>query len=277
VPDGYQLVFTVEEGDLNRLLEQFESTRPSGGNLAKLSSVVEIARVLQTSLLPPHLPEIPGATLAAAYHPAWDGLQVGGDFYDVFTTGEGQWYLVIGDVCGKGAEAAAVTALARYTLRTAAAHRRSPAAILRWVGDAMLQGDAANGRVCTIACAHLDLTRGARLTVACGGHPLPVLRRASGEVELFGAPGTLLGLLPDVELQERTTDLHSGDAFVLYTDGLTEARAPFGMWTEDDLVAAVRAAPVDGVGGLVNSLVASALGERAAPRDDLAMLALKLD
>ena len=75
----------------------------------------------------------PGAELAAAYHPAWDGLEVGGDFYDVFTTGEGQWYLVIGDVCGKGAEAAAVTALARYTLRSAAARRRSPAAILRWV------------------------------------------------------------------------------------------------------------------------------------------------
>ena len=110
---------------------------------------------------------------------------------------------MIGDVCGKGAEAAAVTALARYTLRSAAARRRSPAAILRWVGDAMLQSDAAGGRFCTIACAHLDLARGARLTVACGGHPLPVLRRASGEVELFGAPGTLLGLLPDLELQER--------------------------------------------------------------------------
>ena len=119
----------------------------------------EIARALQTSLLPPHLPDIPGASLAAAYHPARQGLEVGGDFYDVFSTAEGQWYLVIGDVCGKGAEAAAVTALARYTLRTAAARRRSPAAILRWVGDAMLHQDAAGGRFCTIACAHLDLTR----------------------------------------------------------------------------------------------------------------------
>ena len=125
-------------------------------------AAAEIARALQTSLLPPHLPEIPGAALAAAYHPAWQGLEVGGDFYDVFTTGEGQWYLVIGDVCGKGAEAAAVTALARYTLRTAAARRRSPAAILRWVGDAMLHQDAAGGRFCTIACAHLDFSRARR-------------------------------------------------------------------------------------------------------------------
>jgi hypothetical protein len=246
-------------------------------NARLYETAAEIARALQTSLLPPHLPDIADASLAAAYHPAWQGLEVGGDFYDVFSTGEGQWYLVIGDVCGKGAEAAAVTALARYTLRTAAAHRHSPAAILRWVSDAMLQGNAADGRFCTIACAHLDLSRGARLTVACGGHPLPVLRRASGEVELFGAPGTLLGLLPEPELQERTTELRSGDALVLYTDGLTEARAPFDIWTEGDLVAAVRAAPVDGVGGLVNSLVASALGERAAPRDDLAILAPKLD
>ena len=111
---------------------------------------------------------------------------------------------MIGDVCGKGAEAAAVTALARYTLRTAAARRRSPAAILGWVGQAMLEQDAARGRFCTVACAHVDLTRSpARLTVSCGGHPLPVLRRADGSVEALGAAGTLLGLLPDPELQDR--------------------------------------------------------------------------
>ena len=117
----------------------------------------QIARALQTSLLPPHAAGHPGRrSWPPRYHPAGQGLEVGGDFYDVFTTGEGQWYLVIGDVCGKGAEAAAVTALARYTLRTAAARRRSPAAILRWVGEAMLDQDAAGGRFCTIACAHLD-------------------------------------------------------------------------------------------------------------------------
>ena len=133
----------------------------------------------------------------------------------------------MGDVCGKGAEAAAVTALARYTLRTAAARRRSPAAILRWVGEAMLHQDAAGGRFCTIACAHVDLARTpARMTVACGGHPLPVLRRADGSVEQVGAPGTLLGLVPDPEIQDRSTDLRPGDTLVLYTDGLTEARAP---------------------------------------------------
>ena len=240
-------------------------------------AATQLARTLQTSLLPPHLPRVPGATLAAAFHPATQGLEVGGDFYDVFATGEGQWYLVIGDVCGKGAEAAAVTALARYTLRTAAARRRSPAAILRWVGEAMLDQDAARGRFCTIACAHIDLTRTpARVTVSSGGHPLPMLRRADGSVEPVGTHGTLLGMLPDPELQDRSTDLRPGDTLVLYTDGLTEARAPNSMWGYAELAAAVRAAPMDGPGSLVDSLVASALGDRIAPRDDLAVLALKL-
>jgi serine phosphatase RsbU (regulator of sigma subunit) len=236
-----------------------------------------IARTLQTSLLPPGLPDVPGAALAAAFHPAGQGLEVGGDFYDVFATGEGQWYLVIGDVAGKGAEAAAVTALARFSLRTAAARRRSPAAILGWVNEAMVDQDAAGGRYCTIACAHVDLTRSpARLTVACGGHPLPVLRRADGTVEQLGAYGTLLGLDKDAMLHDRSTDLLVGDTLVLYTDGLTEAQAPRAMWDFSELEAAVRRAPVDGPLGLVESLVASALGERARQRDDLALLALKL-
>jgi serine phosphatase RsbU (regulator of sigma subunit) len=123
----------------------------------------------------------------------------------------------------------------------------------------------------------VDLSRRpAQLTVCCGGHPLPVLRRTDGTVELVGEAGTLLGLAPDPELHERSTSLWPGDAIVLYTDGLTEARAPHGMWGNAELAAAVRAAPMDGPAGLVESLVASALGRRSAPRDDLAVLALKL-
>ena len=173
----------------------------------------QIARALQTSLLPPHLPHVTGAQSAAAFHPATRGLDVGGDFYDVFATGPGHWCLVIGDVCGKGAEAAAVTALVRYTLRTAAARERSPAAILRWVAEAMLSQDEAGDRYCTIACAQIDLTtRPARLTVACGGHPLPVVRRAGRDVlQPVGTYGTLLGLLADPELSDRSIDLCPGD------------------------------------------------------------------
>src|SRR4051794_29420652 len=265
------------EHDL-QLAEDFGVRAGAALDSARLyGAAAEIARVLQTSLLPPHLPEVPGAELAAAYQAAWDGLQVGGDFYDVFTTAEGQWYLVMGDVCGKGAEAAAVTALARYTLRSAAARRRSPAAILRWVGEAMLDQDAARGRFCTIACAHVDLLRTpARVTVACGGHPLPVIRRADGSVVPVGTPGTLLGLTPDPELQDRTAELRPGDTLVLYTDGLTEARAPAAQWGPEELAAAVAAAPAVTPAALVAGLVAAALPDGASPRDDLAVLALRL-
>ena len=139
-----------------------------------------IARTLQNSLLPPVLPEIPGLEAGAVFRPAGDGTDVGGDFYDLFSVAEDEWIAVVGDVCGKGAEAAAVTALARYTIRTAAVRRRSPAAILRWLNDAMLRQDR-DGRFCTIACAHIDTSRPRiRVAMACGGHPPGLLRRAGG-------------------------------------------------------------------------------------------------
>jgi PAS domain S-box-containing protein len=236
----------------------------------------EIARTLQTSLLPPHLPEVAGVELAAAYQPAAAGLEVGGDFYDVFSVADDQWYLVVGDVCGKGAEAAAITALVRHTVRSAAVRLRSPAAILRWAGDAMLRHEGGDGRFCTVACAHADFSGGgARVTVACGGHPLPEVLRADGTVEEAGAPGTLLGLVPDPMLQERTVELAPGDALVLYTDGLTEARAPAEVWGPVELAAVLGAAAGADAAGIVSHLVGAALGTAPAPRDDLAILALR--
>ena len=113
-----------------------------------------IAQTLQASLLPPMLPEVPGVEAGALYRAAGEDHEVGGDFYDLFATSDDHWFAVIGDVCGKGAEAAAVTALARYTIRAAAARRHSPAAILRWVNEVMVREGST--RFCTIAVAHLD-------------------------------------------------------------------------------------------------------------------------
>jgi PAS domain S-box-containing protein len=235
-----------------------------------------IAQTLQASLLPPHLPELPGAELAAIYRPAGSGLDVGGDFYDVFNLAEDQWYLVVGDVCGKGAEAAAITALARYTIRAAAVRRRSPSAILRWLNDAMLSQDT-DGRFCTIACAHLDLSRThARLTVACGGHPSPLVRRADGDVFEVGAAGTLLGMLEDPELADRSVDLCPGDAVVAYTDGLTDAAAPARTFTAPEVASALAAAPSDSAGAIARHVVGWAMGDVASPRDDVALLALRM-
>ena len=230
-----------------------------------------IAKTLQASLLPPVLPEIPGLETAALYRPVGAGNEVGGDFYDVFATGPGVWYAVIGDVCGKGAEAAAVTALARYTIRSAAMHLASPAEVLRWLNTAMLRQGSL--RFVTIACARLDVAEdAARVTVACGGHPFPRVLRADGAVEALGASGTLLGVLEQAKLEDRETVLHTGDALILYTDGLTEATAP-AVWTPEHLDAVVAQARGRAVADIVEHLAAAVDGPL---RDDLALLAMRV-
>ena len=236
----------------------------------------EIARTLQASLLPPVLPDVPGIEAGALYRPAGEEHEVGGDFYDLFATTEDHWFAVIGDVCGKGAEAAAVTALARYTIRAAAAQDGSPAAILRWVNDAMLR--QGSSRFCTIAIAHLDRSGPTTtLTVSVGGHPAPIVLRADGSVEAAGAGGTLIGLVEDPRLAETQTDLAPGDAVLLYTDGVTEADAPRRIWTPEELDEVIAAAAGATAQELVDRVADAALtGLAAPPRDDVAMLALRL-
>jgi serine phosphatase RsbU (regulator of sigma subunit)/PAS domain-containing protein len=235
-----------------------------------------IARTLQSSLLPPALPEIAGVESAAIYRPAGEGSDVGGDFYDLFSVADDEWIAVIGDVCGKGAEAAAVTALARYTIRTAAVRRRSPAAILHWLNDAMVRQDL-EGRFCTIACVHLDTSRPeVRITVACGGHPPAMLRRRSGEVLDVGGPGTLLGLVPDPQITDERAELAPGDTLVLFTDGITDARAPERVLEPEQLHDALRTIPAGSAQRVVEQLAAFAVGkEGTPPRDDIAVLALR--
>ncbi len=157
-----------------------------------------IASRLQHSLLPPHLPEVPGMEIAARFRPAGEANEVGGDFYDIFETASGRWALVIGDVCGKGADAAAVTAIARYTLRAAAIQAEDgPEHALRLLNDVLMQ-QVSPDRFCTVAYATLDLGDGvAKLSVASGGHPTPLIVRADGKVTPIGDPGTLLGVLPN--------------------------------------------------------------------------------
>jgi serine phosphatase RsbU (regulator of sigma subunit)/PAS domain-containing protein len=236
-----------------------------------------IARTLQQSLLPPVLPEIGGVESAALYRPAGEGTDVGGDFYDLFSVAADEWIAVIGDVCGKGADAAAVTALARYTVRTAAVRRRSPAAILRWLNDAMMRQDL-EGRFCTMACVHLDTSRPAiDVTVACGGHPPALLRRSDGSVRDVGPAGTLLGLVPDPEIEDERAELQPGDALVLFTDGITDARAPERMVEPEQLHDALSAIPAGSAQRIVEQLAALAVGnEGTPPRDDIAVLALRV-
>lgn len=210
-----------------------------------------LARTLQQSLLPPTLPTVPGARIAARYHPAGAGFDVGGDFYDVFRTGRGTWGIVMGDVCGSGADAATITALARYTIRAAAMQSRSPARTLRTLNEAMLRqsDDGGPNRFVTVALARLRPARGsAALTLACGGHPLPLVRRASGKVHPVGRHGTLLGVLANVQLHDHEVMLGPGDTIVFVTDGVLEARAGEDQFGEEGLAKVMEssgALPVD--------------------------------
>ena len=195
-----------------------------------------LARTLQQSLLPPELPSVRGLDVAARYHPAGAGLDVGGDFYDVFRTRRGSVGIAIGDVCGKGAPAASLTALVRYTLRTAAMQTRSPAQALSIVNAAMIrqQPEEGAGKFATVAYAALQRSRGVNtLTVSSGGHPLPLVRRRDGTIETAARPGTLLGLFPTVQLHDHSLELESGDAVVFFTDGVIEARAGADFFGEE--------------------------------------------
>jgi len=232
-----------------------------------------VARTLQSSLLPRELPDIPGVEIAARYVAAGAGNEVGGDFYDCFATGAGDWALVIGDVCGKGAEAAALTALARYTLRAAALHTRRPRAVLEQLNEALLR-DSVDYRFCTVLYA--SLTPRADHVSAClaaAGHPLPVVIRASGEVETVGRPGSLLGIVDVPELTEESVELAAGDALVLYTDGVTEADRSAGP---DRLATLLEGCAGADAGAIAETVERDALAAHGGPaRDDVAIVVVR--
>jgi serine phosphatase RsbU (regulator of sigma subunit) len=184
-----------------------------------------LARTLQRSLLPESLPVLDRLTLSSAYHPVGEGNEVGGDFYDVFTTPLGCW-LVVGDVCGKGPEAAAVTALVRHSIRAFAFVRPSPSQVLGAVNEVML-GHALAQRFATVVVARLDLGRDpARAVIAAAGHPPPVLLEANGSTSCPSVPGTMLGVRSGSNVRDLEIALEPGSTLVLYTDGLLDAGAP---------------------------------------------------
>lgn len=257
----------------------------------------ETARALQGSLLPSGLPDVPGVEVGLRYLPAGEA-DVGGDFYDVFdttvrchkgspepsdSTGPSSWGVVIGDVCGKGAEAAAVLALARYTVRAVAMHEKCPTAILAGLNEAMLRQrrEHDDHKFCTVAYARLeadDEERGAKVYLSLGGHPAPVLLEAGGNTRRVGEPGRALGVFDDPGLTSQEARLAPGDALVFYTDGVTEARSPDGaFFGEERLLSLLRACAGYDASTLAARVEGAVLDfQENASRDDMAVLVLRV-
>jgi serine phosphatase RsbU (regulator of sigma subunit)/PAS domain-containing protein len=235
-----------------------------------------IAQTLQRSLLPPVLPEIPGIEVAARFRPAGEGYEVGGDFYDVFNTGGGGWGVVIGDVCGKGAEAAALTGLARHTLRAAALQEEEPTRILELLSEA-IRRQRSDSQFCTAAYGRLELGPvGARIILASGGHPLPLLLSEDGEVDQVGVPGTLLGSIPEAKLFDQRLDLRPGATLVFYTDGVIEAGKPRGAFGLGGLTALLGSCAGLGAQQIAERIDNAVVGLGESPADDVAVLVLRI-
>lgn len=210
-------------GLVQRLLARRDTAVALAADNARLyDDQREIAETLQISLLPQHLDAPRGTEVAARYWPAGTVSLIGGDFYDVFRVDDTRWGVTIGDVCGKGIEAAALTGLARHTIRAAARHGNSASEVLRAVHTAL--SDQIPPTFCTACFLYVrpDGATGHTITISLGGHPQPILRHRDGSVTMLGTAGTLLGMI-EPELHDATVSVGPGDLLLLYTDGLTDA------------------------------------------------------
>jgi phosphoserine phosphatase RsbU/P len=234
----------------------------------------QYAMVLQRTLLPPSLPKIDGLTLASRYHPA-SARQVGGDFYDVFALGGDRWAFFIGDVEGHGAEAAAVTSLIRYTLRSAALHYRDPVDGLAELNSVLLR-EAVPRRFCTVLFGTLephDDGEGFQVTVATGGHPPALLLDPSRATvqEVRSEGGMLVGMLAEATFEACSVHLRAGQTLLFYTDGLIEARRALTPFDEASLAAFALNHATAGPRGVIDQI--TTLIPMLRPDDDIALLA----
>jgi PAS domain S-box-containing protein len=236
----------------------------------------QIARTLQASLLPPRLPVIAGLEAAARYIAGGEGTLVGGDMYDLFPVGD-DWAFVVGDVCGKGAEAAALTAMVRYTLRAEATHHGSPGEVLGLTNAAILR-QFDDGRFCTVLHGRARVGGGpVQLTLASAGHPPPLVLRAAGSIETLPCSGPLLGVLRSVEHADVAAELGPGDALVCFTDGVTEGRGPGGMFGDVSLRETLLGCAGRTADAIAERLVSAALAfQGGRTQDDLALLVLRV-
>ncbi|MBC7271885.1 MAG: SpoIIE family protein phosphatase [Streptomyces sp.] len=247
-------------------------------NARLYSERTAISQSLQRSLLPPELPQIDGVEVEVIYRAAGEGNEVGGDFYDVFPIRDGAYGFAIGDVCGTGPNAAAVTGLARHALRLLAREGLSGPAVLQRLNSAILD-EGARSRFLTLLYGEMrpQDDGSAELKVVCAGHPLPLRLRQDGSVEAAAEPQPLLGVLEDLELYEQTVTLDPGDVLLCVTDGVTERREGARMLGDDGL-ADVLTTCTGLTAGAVAARIMRAVERFAsdAPSDDMAILAMRV-
>ncbi|MDQ1287557.1 MAG: SpoIIE family protein phosphatase [Actinomycetota bacterium] len=240
-----------------------------------------VARTLQRSLSPPPLPPLPGVDVAAAYRPWTAGVDVGGDYYDVFHIA-GRWWAVLGDVCGKGPAAAALTTAVRYSLRALTLEDGDPVSVLTRLNEVLLVGEpdtSVESRFTTLVLARLrPAGTGMDVELASAGHPPPLLRRAGGRIETVTIPGMPVGLFPELELGTTRLRLDRGDTLLLYTDGATEARDASGEELgEAPLRRMLAEIPVPVTAqSVIDQVMSGVLLHADGLRDDLALLALSV-
>ncbi|HEX3909367.1 MAG TPA: GAF domain-containing SpoIIE family protein phosphatase [Solirubrobacteraceae bacterium] len=238
-----------------------------------------VAQTLRRSLMPSVLPRIPGLELASFFRPLGAGSEVGGDFYDAFGDERSCW-LVVGDVCGKGAEAAALTGFLRHTTVAYARGAVSPGEVLTRVNRVMLEQDF-EGRFATAILVNLRFdganagSESALVTVASAGHPAALLARGDGSVGELGERGALLGVFADATIAETSTVLAPGDSLSLYTDGLLEAHAPARTLTSQEMIQRLQRSVPAAAGEAIDALLELAeLDEHV--RDDVAILTARV-
>jgi PAS domain S-box-containing protein len=244
-------------------------------NARLFESTRHIARTLQDSLLPRELPRIPGVTITGSYRAGAREQEVGGDFYDAFAIGENRWGIAIGDVCGKGPEAAALTALARYTIRALA--DRDPESVLERLNDAVIRDQHVLPErflTAVVAVASLEDDR-LELAVVAAGHPPPLILRADGGVDDVPAGGLMIGVSGGVRYAPERAVLRPGDRMLLYTDGLTDARAPERILSQSDVEELLISNRHLHGERLASMIVETATGG-ADPRDDIALLIIEV-
>lgn len=273
---------SIGEADLALAEEAATRAAVAIDNARLFAARSDIARRLQHSLLPPRLAEVPGMEVGAAYVAGGTGVDVGGDFYDLLQTGPDRWLLVIGDVRGRGVDAAAVTGLARHTIRAVATASAAPGEVLEHLNRALRRADEervegdVEPRFATVCAVVVDVSGvHPRLQLCSAGHPLPYRLRADGGVEVVGKPGMLVGVFDEPELYDVRSELLPGDALVCVTDGVLERRWD-GALFEDRLPAVLSASQGLGAEALADRVRSEAEAFSSDSTDDMAVIVLRM-